>query len=106
MKDPILFGQFFLFLSKAAPVFGSALSYIFSPVVLPIYVEVSPKYLFYKNLNSNHLKSCSTNVLLLYPLKLSENQRFSDVFRGYRSEALVGNGLSTTDKFKEQESFF
>ena len=90
MKDPILFGQFFLFLSKAAPVFGSALSYIFSPVVLPIYVEVSPKYLFYKNLNSNHLKSFSTNVLLLYPLKSSENLWFSDFFfRGYRSEALV-----------------
>ena len=35
----------------------------------------------------------STNVPLLYPLKTSENLRFSDVFRGYRIETLVENGL-------------
>ena len=34
----------------------------------------------------------STNVPLLYPLK-TENLRFSDVFRKYRSETLVENGL-------------
>ena len=34
-----------------------------------------------------------TNFPLLYPLKASENLRFSDVFRGYRSGTLVGNGL-------------
>ena len=33
-----------------------------------------------------------TNVSLLYPLKTSENQLFSDVFRGYRSGTLVENG--------------
>ena len=33
----------------------------------------------------------STNVPLLYPLKTSENLRFSDVFRGYRSATLVAN---------------
>ena len=36
----------------------------------------------------------STNVPLLYPLK-TENFRFSDVFRGYRSGTLVENGLTT-----------
>ena len=39
------------------------------------------------------LNPFSTNVPLLYPLKTSENQRFSDVFRGYRSGTLVENGL-------------
>ena len=37
--------------------------------------------------------SFSTNVPLLYPLKISENRRFSDAFRGYRKGTLVKNGL-------------
>ena len=36
----------------------------------------------------------STNVPLLYPLKTSENRRFSDAFRGYRSETSIENGLN------------
>ena len=39
------------------------------------------------------LKPFSTNVPLLYPLKASENLRFSDVFRAYRRRTLVENGL-------------
>ena len=35
----------------------------------------------------------SINVPLLYPLITSENRRFPDVFRGYRSGTLVENGL-------------
>ena len=35
----------------------------------------------------------STNVPLLYTLKTSEKRRFSDVFRRYRSGALLENGL-------------
>ena len=35
----------------------------------------------------------STNVSLLYTLKRSENWRFPDVFRVYRSGTLVENGL-------------
>ena len=35
----------------------------------------------------------TTNLALPYPLKTSENCRFPDVFRGYRSRALVENGL-------------
>ena len=40
-----------------------------------------------------HVNPFSTNVPLLYSLKTSENLRFSDVFRGYRSGTLVENGL-------------
>ena len=39
-----------------------------------------------------NLNPFSTNVPLLYSLKTSENLRFSDVFRGYRSGKLVENG--------------
>ena len=39
------------------------------------------------------LNAFSTNISLLYPLQTSENRSFSDVFRGYRSRALVENGL-------------
>ena len=41
-----------------------------------------------------HLKKLVTNHPLLYPLKTSEYLRFSDVFRVYRSEKLVENGLN------------
>ena len=34
-----------------------------------------------------------SNVPFLYPLKTSENQRFSDVFRGYRNRTLDWIGL-------------
>ena len=37
------------------------------------------------NKNSN-INPFSANVPLLYPLKTSENRRFSDVFSGYRTE--------------------
>ena len=39
------------------------------------------------------VKTFSTNVPLLFPLKTSENLRFSDVFRGYKSGTLVEYGL-------------
>ena len=35
----------------------------------------------------------STNAPLLYPLKTSENRKFFDVLRGYRSGTLVENEL-------------
>ena len=31
--------------------------------------------------------------LFRYPLKTSENQRFSDVFRGYQKRSVASNGL-------------
>ena len=33
------------------------------------------------------------NAPILYPLKTPENQRFSDVFRGYKIGTLARNGL-------------
>ena len=47
----------------------------------------------------------STDVPLLYPLKTSENWRFSDVFKGYRSRALAKNGLSRFGKGKQRITF-
>ena len=57
------------------------------------------------NGNANQLQICFlyagphclnlflTNISLLYPLKISENLQFSDVFKGYRSGTLFGYGL-------------
>ena len=42
------------------------------------------------------LNPFSTDVPLLYTL-ITENLRFSDVFRGYIRGALVKNGLKRTD---------
>ena len=53
--------------------------------------------------------SFSTNVPLLYPLKTSENLRFFDVFRWYRSGTLVENGFSISENlsiFREIASKF
>ena len=50
------------------------------------------------DLHAGFINPCSTNVPLLYPLKTSENRRFSYVFRGYRSGMLVENGLSLERK--------
>ena len=44
-------------------------------------------------LSKNAFNPFSKNVPLLYPLKTSENEKFSDVFRGGRSGTLVENGL-------------
>ena len=41
-----------------------------------------------------HLNPFSSNVPLLYQLKTSENLRYSDIFKRYRSGTLVENGLS------------
>ena len=41
-----------------------------------------------------YINAFSTNVPRLFPVKFSENPRFSDVFRGYRSGALVEIGLN------------
>ena len=48
----------------------------------------------------NLINPFSTNVLLLYLLKTSENLRFLYVLRGNRSETLVENVLSKTVVFK------
>ena len=43
-----------------------------------------PKYLIITKINP-----FQANVPFLYPLKMSENQRFSDVFRGYKKGTLA-----------------
>ena len=47
------------------------------------YFETHAKYFrTQRNILNNQPISCHS--FFLYPLKISENQRFSDVFRGYR----------------------
>ena len=46
----------------------------------------------------------STNVPLLYPLKTSENWKFSDIFRRYRSGTLFENELNVVFKFCKKVS--
>ena len=46
-------------------------------------------------MDDSNLKPFSSNVPLLYPLKILENLRFSDVFIGYRGKTLVKNGLNS-----------
>ena len=48
----------------------------------------------YKGSKSTNLKPFSTNVPFLYPQKMPENQRFSDVFSGYRNGTLGKNWLN------------
>ena len=39
------------------------------------------------------LKQLPANAPILYPLKISENQRFSGVFMGHKMGTLTGNGF-------------
>ena len=59
-----------------------------------------------RNKSSRYVHPYSTNVPLLYPLKTSEKQRFSDVFRGYRSRTLVENGLMLIPIFGKVRNFY
>ena len=52
-------------------------------------------FLYNRDLRHEKIKPFSTNIPFLYPLKTAENQRFSDVFRGYRNGTLVWNWLIT-----------
>ena len=44
-------------------------------------------------LEVNFLRPYEANISFLYPLKTSENQRFSDAFREYKNETLASNRL-------------
>ena len=46
-----------------------------------------------KRLRENFLNHFTQNVPFLYPIKISENLWFSDVFRGYKTGTLALNGL-------------
>ena len=43
--------------------------------------------------NSEKINPFLANAPILYPLKTPENERFSDVFRGYKLGTLAANGL-------------
>ena len=43
--------------------------------------------------NSEKIDPFLANVPILHPLKTPENERFSDVFRGYKLGTLATNGL-------------
>ena len=57
---------------------------------------LSPQHINIYNFEVNSYAFNSFHVygLFRYPLKTTENLRFSDVFRGYRSGTLVENGLT------------
>ena len=55
------------------------------------------QFIYKRDLNENSFNlfnPYSPNVTLLYPLKTTENQKFSYVFRGYRNVTLGEYGLS------------
>ena len=68
------------------------------------------KYFYLKLYFLKLINPFSTNAPLLYPLKTSENQGSSDVFRGYRSRILIENGLSNLlvaqSKINRDDSYF
>ena len=66
-------------------------AWLYSPLALfrGLIIPIPPGLVCMEEL----LNPFSTYVPLLYPLKASEDLRFSDVFRGYRSGTLVENGL-------------
>ena len=45
---------------------------------------------YHMEFDTKSINPLEANVPFLYPLKTSENQRFSDVFRGYRNVAYNG----------------
>ena len=64
-----------------------------------------------KQIFLSHFNPYSPNVTFLYPLKMSENRRFSDVFRVYRNVTLGEYGLSQwcisiPPEKSENQSFF
>ena len=59
-------------------------------ICLWCYIQIDDINLF------NIFNPFSTKVPFLYPLQISENRRFSAIFRGYRSGTLVENGLRIT----------
>ena len=71
---------------------GLAVFYLtYNLVILPLYMEWIRGYTdFWLSL----INSFHATVLFLYPLKISENFWFSDVFRGYRKRPVAWNRLT------------
>ena len=49
---------------------------------------------------------CHVTALFIYPLKTSENQKFSDVFRGYRKRSMAWNGINLPGIFIFKSCYF
>ena len=55
-------------------------------------VNITHKF-FHNFSNDTFINLFHATGLFLYPLKTSENQRFLDIFRGYRKRPVTWNGL-------------
>ena len=56
--------------------------------------QTDPEFLcYYSSINKNNINPFHVHIPFLYPLKTSENLKFSDVFRGYRNGTLAWIGL-------------
>ena len=64
------------------------------------------EFLFNKVTNLNLINPFHATGFFLYPLKTSENQRFSNVFRGYRKRTMARNGSKNIQKPNVFFSFF
>ena len=62
--------------------------------IIPYITSISYSSMLTKNIyNSEKSNPFLANAPILYPLKTPENERFSDVFRGYKLGTLATNGL-------------
>ena len=57
-----------------------------------------------KNIIEELINPFLANVPILYTLKTPENQRFSGVFRGYKTRALARNGLIYKWNFSQYDT--
>ena len=69
----------------------------FFPHIKKIINEQNKGYFIAKNsfVTEVTFNQISDQYSFLHPVKVSKNQKFSDIFRGYRKEMLARNGLST-----------
>ena len=54
-----------------------------------------PEYLAFITIKIKHDFYPISCQVFLYPLKTSDNQRFSDIFRGYKKRPVAKNGLNS-----------
>ena len=61
--------------------------------VIELFTKIVPSWMFDRVINKYtsavRVQVNLFNVPFLYPLKMSENQRFSDIFRGYKNGTLA-----------------
>ena len=67
--------------------------HVLTRVLHYLFVNLLSYYNILHKLNKKFLDPFHATDLFWYPLKTSENQRFSDVFRGYQKRSMTWNGL-------------